>query len=77
MMLSLNGLRKRVERMLEEKQIRYQQYLADVAGRKLEISEKGIMLDRWTYPFLLDENGYKNTVHNLQLDISFNRQYGK
>ncbi len=63
--------------MLSEKQARYLQYLALQAGRSLEISQKGIILDKWKYPFSADESGYKNTEYNLQFDISFNRKYAR
>ena len=63
--------------MLEEKQVRYLQYLALQAGRSIEISEKGIKLDRWEHPLSADTSGFKNTEANLKFDISFNLQYGQ
>lgn len=58
--------------MLSEKQIRYLEYLAQQANRKIEISDSEIKMERAKYPFSADESGYKNTVYNLQ----FNIQYG-
>jgi hypothetical protein len=62
--------------MLEEKQVRYLQYLAMQAGRSIEIYEEFIMLDKWQYPLEANESGYRNTVFNLQFDIEFARKYG-
>lgn len=61
--------------MLEDRQVRYLQYLALQAGRSITITDEDIMLDRWQYPLSADESGYKNTEHNLKFDISFNRKY--
>jgi hypothetical protein len=61
--------------MLEEKQVRYLQYLALQAGRSIEITDSDIIIDKWSYSLPANNVAYHNTVDTLQYDIRLNRKH--